>query len=232
MSDEDVVQGLDGGTPKRKVSRQDKEILNNIVLWGQILESVLSTVDFGAALAVYHYDPPRILQIQALQRGARDAYTARDKGIDDEDQAILVLKTAVKAALAAHKNYALILRPIFKDGATREALRLSGTLPKDLQLLIAGLDAAYQTNLDNAAYLTVTSSVGYDASRLNGLLAGVANLSHLKALQEQAQAGAIAATQIRNEQYGVLRDEMRRFLAVAKVASQGNPAWSNLLNRG
>ena len=104
-------------------------------------------------------------------------------------------------------------------------LNLAGLLPRSRADWLAHARHFYQNLLAQPAWLATMAEHSYDQARLEAELAQVEQVQTAYEWQQMQMSEAQASTQLRNERSEQLESWMDRFIAVARVALQEQPAW-------
>ena len=183
----------------------------------------------ATALAQYGYDAAKLDQGAALLAKAEvlDAEQAQAYGAQMAATAELntVWKTAAKT-YATHRKLARIA--LRDDEQAQVALLLNQRKPQALSAWLAQAELFYTNALDNGDVLAALGQYQVTGAVLTEGATAVAQITRLRASQQQRKADARKATKQRNDALRALHQWHRDFRAIAKIALEGEQLLESL----
>ena len=183
------------------------------------LDTVQGNAAMQAALAQYGYDAARMAEGRALYEQALSLLQQQRAGRGERYAAVDARGAAQEQAHAVYIRQVAVARvALRKDRGAAEKLGLTMTRKQDQAGWLDQAQQFYTNALGISAIAQKLASFGLTAAQLSAGQSLVAAVAAKLVAQQEARADARALTEQRDEALAALRDWMRDFRAIARVA--------------
>lgn len=209
--------------PVKRNAEQDQVIADKITAAAQYLDTVVGDAEISALLAARGYDEQKLKAGRTLQAAAQAAFTHRQTMLAAQGHATAGLSGSTATAREMYIDFRETVRAITTFTASdRTALKVTGTIPADKQIMITAARASYQA-AQAEPYASILATYGYPAAAIAAALAALDAQSAADTDQNSAIGSATKATADRNAAVKALDAYMKQIKGIAKVALRKRP---------
>lgn len=209
--------------PKKKKSYYEphEELLRE---YGAVIDIALSDNKVLTPLTGYGYDEPRILAGKDIFTRTQDAYWNQVRAYDRQYNATLLFNSAWDKAKDEYNRLVTVARVAFKNDtvATKE-LHLYGRRGRTFGRWMHQAYLFLNGVLDNPAHIAAFTGFNVTGEQLGAALATVDAAKKADQEQEKAKGEAQDATDIRDQLFKELKEWIKDFRNIARLALTDNP---------
>lgn len=176
--------------------------------------------EIAPLLTAYGYDDDARQADLAAAAAAEAAVMAQEKATGEAQRATVALQAAERTARAAFTEFGIICRQLAlkDDEAALRTLGLQRATPRPRDAFLTTARTAYQNAASTPDILARLAAYGYDAAKLNELLAGLDAVVAAQQVREAAYGAQQQATAAQREALLDLEERYRRLLILVGVS--------------
>ena len=197
----------------------DAKLLNAEVA----IDNAMGNAAISTALEVFGYDKTRLLEGKALHERALTLHKKQKKEYGEQYAATSELKAALSSANKAYMLDLGVARVALRTQVSAaEPLQLNGRRKKTYSGWVEQVTMFYDNALENETIKAALAEYGIDEAKLSAGQAAVRKVQTLLKTQLVEKGEAQEATEARDEALELLMDWMSDFIAIARIALEGN----------
>ncbi len=181
-------------------------------------------------LTEFGYTDKRLQEGRQLYEKANELQVKQQKEYGDQFAATDALNAAKASANRQYVNHLKLARiALSKDRGAEESLQLRGDRKRTLSGWLKQSRAFYANALASDEVLAALGRFGITSEKLTAVQQEVSGVEQALNRQLQEKGEAQAATQERDEAFDALQEWMSDFIAVARIALEGQPQYLEVL---
>jgi hypothetical protein len=190
-----------------------------------IITNTLADPEIQIAVACYGYSAAKMQEGKTLYEEAVAAVNAQTACAGAQRTVTAQLQTAEQDARDAYQALAQVARAVFgNDRARLTILELNGAMPRTTANFLASAHALFDNALKSEEIKNALAGYGYDAAKVQTERAKIDVFESATQRRESTKGSAQQATIDQTAALQAVKEWVRQYLKIAKVALRGNRA--------
>jgi hypothetical protein len=209
---------------------RNQSIDSKLLFAQNAINNAQTNPEIKAALVLSGYDDAKMQEGEALYTKASGLQTKKVKEYGEQFTATDALSLAKTTANKTYMMHIKIARIVFNgDRGAGESLQISGERNESLSGWLKQAKAFYSNALSVPEVIEALARYGISQARLTEGQAQMNEVETKLNSQLKEKGEAQAATQQRDEAFDALQDWMSDFIAISRIALEGNSQYLEIL---